>query len=137
MLLTDTAFPSSISALCSVASADPAEMMQINSSYQISINKRPSKYSQFAPESTGGLACCAVTDKITVLFAHLPVCTVAPFQDREVVCVISAGCVLALNMCWRRAGDDIGRARARRDLRTEGPLKVGLQWAELPLSAQR
>ncbi|KAA6425509.1 MAG: hypothetical protein FRX49_04407 [Trebouxia sp. A1-2] len=46
-------------------------------------------------------------------------------------------CVLALNMCWRRAGDDIGRARARRDLRTEGPLKVGLQWAELPLSAQR
>jgi len=56
-----------ISALCSVASADPAEMMQIISLLQIDINGRPSKYSQFAPESTGGLAHRAFTDKITVL----------------------------------------------------------------------
>jgi len=56
-----------MSALCSVASADFAEMTQITSLYQIDISRRPSKYSQIPHESTGGLARRVFTDKITVL----------------------------------------------------------------------
>ena len=52
VLLTDTAVSSSVLALCSVALADSAEMMHITSLNEIDINRRPSKYSQFAPEST-------------------------------------------------------------------------------------
>ena len=68
--------------------------------------------------------------------AHLPVCTI-PVQGGA-SCIISAGFVVALIMWWGTAAGDTGQGRAgQQDLRTEGPLRVELRWAELPLSAQR
>ena len=67
VLFTDTAVSATTSALCNVASADLAQVMQIISPYQVDTNRRPSKYSQLPHESTGGLARRAFTDKITVL----------------------------------------------------------------------
>jgi len=67
VLFTDTAVSLFISSLRNVASADPAEMMQIDSLDQIEVNRRPSKYTQIPHDSTGGLARRAFTDEITVL----------------------------------------------------------------------